>query len=72
MIFAVFLAMDAAQEHVHCRLSEVWCRREETWSSLPFFQSTAMETHGLAEKMIAKMPKNDRNCESSLSSFKLE
>jgi hypothetical protein len=34
MIFAVFFAMDAAQEHVHCRLPEVWCRREETWSSL--------------------------------------
>jgi len=24
-----------------------------------------METHGLATKIIAKMPKNDRNCESS-------
>ena len=26
-----------------------------------------METHGLAAKIIAKMPKNDRNCESSVS-----
>src|SRR4029077_3410852 len=32
MILAVFLAMNAAQEHVHCRLPEVWCRREATWS----------------------------------------
>jgi phospholipase C len=27
-----------------------------------------METHGLAAKIIAKMPKNDRNCESSAKS----
>jgi hypothetical protein len=32
--------------------------------TLPFFQSAAMETHGLAGKMIAKMPKIARDCES--------
>jgi hypothetical protein len=34
MILTVFFAMNAAKEHVHCRLPEVWCRREDTWSSL--------------------------------------
>jgi hypothetical protein len=34
MILAVFFAMDAAQKHADCRLPELRCRREDTWSSL--------------------------------------
>ena len=47
MILAVFLAMNAAQEHVHCRLPEVWCQREGTWSSLcTFFRARRWKHSG--------------------------
>jgi hypothetical protein len=34
MIFAVFLAIVAAQKHANCRLPDVRYRREDTWSPL--------------------------------------
>jgi len=37
MILTVFFAIVAAQKHADGRLPEVWCRREDTWSSLCTF-----------------------------------
>jgi len=33
-------------------------------STQPFFQSSAMKIHDLTTKMMAKMPRITRNCES--------
>jgi len=58
VIFTVFFAMDATQKHADDSLPEVRGQKEDTWSStLPFFQSSAIETHDLTTKIMAKMPK---------------
>jgi len=36
-------------------------------STQPFFQSSAMKIHDLTTKMMAKMPRITRNCESRVS-----
>jgi len=51
--------MDATQKHADGSLPEVRGQKEDTWSSLyRFFQSSAMETHKLTTKIMAKMPKS--------------